>query len=54
MEKSTRHVGLDVHGEMIAAAVGEGRGRVRSLGQFPNRPEVGQKVHRATRRRRPG
>jgi transposase len=40
MEKITRYVGLDVHGEMIAAAVGEGHGRVRSLGQFPNRPEA--------------
>lgn len=40
MEKITRYVGLDVHGEMIAAAVGEGHGTVRSLGQFPNRPEA--------------
>jgi transposase len=39
MMKTTRYVGLDVHGETIAAAVGEGAGKVRSLGQFPNRPE---------------
>jgi transposase len=30
---------MDVHGETIAAAVGEGQGRARSLGQFPNRRE---------------
>ena len=39
MEKNTRYVGLDVHGETIAAAIGEGHGRARSLAQFPNRPE---------------
>ena len=39
MTKVTRYVGLDVHGETIAAAIGEGHGKVRSLGQFPNRPE---------------
>lgn len=39
MDKNTRYIGLDVHGETIAAAVAEGRGRVRMLGQFPNRPE---------------
>jgi hypothetical protein len=39
MEKTTRYVGLDVHGETIAAALGEGQGKARSLGQFPNRPE---------------
>lgn len=39
MEKITRYVGLDVHGETIAAAVAEGRGRLRNLGQFANRPE---------------
>jgi transposase len=39
MEKITRYVGLDVHGETIAAAIGEGHGKTRSLGQFPNRPE---------------
>ena len=43
MEKNTRYVGLDVHAETIAAAVGEGHGKVRSLGQFPNRPEAVRK-----------
>jgi transposase len=43
MMKTTRYVGLDVHGETIAAAVGEGAGKVRSLGQFPNRPEAVRK-----------
>lgn len=40
MEKNTRFVGLDVHAETIAAAIAEGKGRTRSLGQFPNRPEA--------------
>jgi len=40
MEKITRYVGLDVHGETIAAAVSEGREKGHSLGQFPNRPEA--------------
>ena len=39
MDKSTRYVGLDVHAENIAAALAHGRGQVRSLGWFPNRPE---------------
>ena len=39
MSKSTRYLGLDVHAETITAAVAEGRKKVRSLGQFPNRPE---------------
>ena len=39
MMKTTRYVGLDVHAETIAAAVGDGPGKVRNLGQFPNRPE---------------
>ena len=43
MEKITRYVGLDVHGETIAAAVSDGRGKARSLGQFPNRPEAVRK-----------
>jgi transposase len=34
---------LDVHAETIAAAIGEGAGRVRSLGQFPNRLEAVRK-----------
>ena len=37
MEKSIRHVGLDVHAETIAVA--EPEGEVRSLGTVPNRPE---------------
>jgi transposase len=44
MTKDTRFVGLDVHAETIAAAIGEGRGKVRSLGQFPNRPESVRKL----------
>jgi hypothetical protein len=43
MAKNTRYLGLDVHGETIAAAIAEGRGKVRSLGQFPNRPEAVRK-----------
>jgi len=39
MWKNTRYVGLDVHAETIAAAIAEGRGQVRALGEFPNRPE---------------
>ena len=40
MRKSTRFLGLDVHAETITAAIAEGRQRVKSLGQFPNRPEA--------------
>ena len=40
MVKTTRFVGLDVHGETIAAAIGDGYGKARNLGQFPNRPEA--------------
>jgi transposase len=43
MAKNTRYLGLDVHGETIAAAIAEGRGKVRSLGEFPNRPEAVRK-----------
>lgn len=43
MTKSTRFVGLDVHGQTIAAAIGDGYGKARSLGQFPNRPEAVRK-----------
>jgi len=43
MMKTTRFVGLDVHGQTIAAAMGEGYGKARSLGQFPNRPEAVRK-----------
>ncbi len=39
MEKSIRHVGLDVHAETIAVAVAEPDGEVRSLGTIPNRLE---------------
>jgi transposase len=39
MGKNTRYVGLDVHAETISAAIAEGRGRVRALGEFPNRAE---------------
>jgi transposase len=43
MLKGTRFVGLDVHGQTIAAAIGVGYGKARSLGQFPNRPEAVRK-----------
>ena len=37
--RKVRFVGLDVHAETIAVAVGEVDGEVRSLGTVPNRPE---------------
>lgn len=40
MKKPTRWVGLDVHAETIAVAVGEADGTVRSLGTIPNTPEA--------------
>jgi transposase len=40
MKKPTRWVGLDVHAETIAVAVGEADGTVRSLGIIPNTPEA--------------
>jgi transposase len=43
MSKNTRYLGLDVHAETITAAIAEGRQKVRSLGQFPNRPEAVKK-----------
>lgn len=43
MLKGTRFVGLDVHGETITAAIGDGHGKARNLGQFPNRPEAVRK-----------
>jgi transposase len=43
MSKNTRYLGLDVHAETITAAIAEGRQKVRSLGQFPNRPEAVRK-----------
>jgi hypothetical protein len=42
MSNCTRYLGLDVHAETISAAVAEGRGKIRSLGKFPN--EVGPSV----------
>jgi transposase len=39
MSKNTRYLGLDVHGETIAAAMAESDRAPRSLGLFPNRPE---------------
>jgi transposase len=36
-------LGLDVHAETITAAIAEGRQKVKSLGQFPNRPEAVRK-----------
>lgn len=40
VKKSIRSLGLDVHGETIAAAVAEPSGEVRFLGVIPNRPEA--------------
>jgi transposase len=40
MGKTTRFVGMDVHGETIAVAICEGRNTVRSVGTIPNRPEA--------------
>jgi len=40
MSNCTRYLGLDVHAETITAAIAEGRGQIRSLGKFPNRPEA--------------
>lgn len=44
MKRNTRYLGLDVHAETIAAAIAEGRGKVRSLGPLPNRPEAIRKL----------
>ena len=44
MGKNTRYLGLDVHAETITAAIAEGRQKVRSLGQLPNRPEAVRKL----------
>jgi len=44
MRKNTRYLGLDVHAETITAAIAEGRSKVRSLGQLPNRPEAVKKL----------
>ena len=43
MSKNTRYLGLDVHAETITAAIAEGWQKIRSLGQFPNRPEAVRK-----------
>jgi hypothetical protein len=40
MSNCTRYLGLDVHAQTITAAIAEGRGQIRSLGKFPNRPEA--------------
>jgi transposase len=44
MSNCTRYLGLDVHAETITAAIAEGRGQIRSLGKFPNRPEAVRKL----------
>ena len=44
MNNCTRYLGLDVHAETITAAIAEGRGRIRSLGKFSNRPEAVRKL----------
>jgi transposase len=44
MSNCTRYLGLDVHAETITAAIAEGRGKIRSLGKFPNRPEAVRKL----------
>lgn len=44
MSKNARYLGLDVHAETIAAAIAEGRGKMRSSGQLANRPEAFRKL----------
>jgi transposase len=44
MAKFTRFLGLDVHAETISAAIAEGDSKVRSLGEFANRPEALRKL----------
>jgi len=44
MSNCTRYLGLDVHAETISAAIAEGRGKIRSLGKFPNCPEAVRKL----------
>jgi hypothetical protein len=44
MSNCTRYLGLDVHAETITAAIAEGRGRIRNLGKYPNRPEAVRKL----------
>jgi len=44
MQEKLRFLGLDVHAEMIAAAIAEPDGEVRSLGMIPNRVESIRKL----------
>ena len=44
MKEKLRFLGLDVHAEMIAVAVAEPEGEVRSLGTIPNRAESIRKL----------
>jgi hypothetical protein len=44
MKKKVRFLGLDVHAEMIAVAVAEPAGDVRSLGTIANRAESIRKL----------
>ena len=44
MSKNTGYLGMDVHAETITAAIAEGRGKIPSLGKFPNRPEPVRKL----------
>jgi hypothetical protein len=45
MNNCTRYLGLDVHAETITAAIAEGRGRIRSIGKFPNRPRAAERCN---------
>ncbi len=47
-----RFVGLDVHAEMIAVAVAEPAGEVRSLGSIPNRAGINSETDRQAGDRR--
>jgi transposase len=44
MQEKLRFLGLDVHTETIAVAIGEPDGEVRSLGTIPNRTESIRKL----------
>ena len=52
MSNCTRYLGLDVHPETTSAAIAEGRGKIRSLGKFPNRPEPMRKLIEKGRRQK--